>query len=64
MTINKENCTWHLGGIVGNRTIHLADNRDLTLLEMMLEYNLGRENFCFSLDSKIILKKQVSYELF
>jgi DNA gyrase subunit B len=51
MTSNKKNCTWRIGGIVGSSKIHLADNRDLTLLEIMEEYNLGKDNFCFSLDS-------------
>lgn len=51
MTINKKICTCRIGGVVGSSKIHLADNRDLTLLEIMEEYNLGKDNFCFSLDS-------------
>ncbi len=51
MMSNKKNCAYQIGGIVGSSKIHLTDSRDLTILEIMEEYNLGKENFCFSLDS-------------
>ena len=46
-------------GITGDTAISLADSRNITILELIAEYNAGVENFCFSLDgcSNIVIAK-------
>ncbi len=60
-TINniQEKRNFRKGGIIGSSKIHLADGRDLTLLKLMEECNLGNELYCFSLDrySNIVISK-------
>ena len=48
-----------LCGITGDTTVSLADSRNITILELIEEYNAGIENFCFSLDghSNIVIAK-------
>jgi len=40
-----------MGGVTGDTKIYVADNRNITVEELMNELNSGKENFCFSLDN-------------
>ena len=59
MSQNRCEKTKLLSGITGDTAISLADSRNITILELIAEYNAGVENFCFSLDdhSNIVIAK-------
>lgn len=59
MSQNRREKTKLPSGITGDTAISLADSRNITILELIEEYNAGVENFCFSLDgcSNIVIAK-------
>jgi len=48
-----------IGCFTGDTKVKLTDGRDLSFLELIKEYNRGKENFCYSLDkeSNIVISK-------
>lgn len=59
MSQNRYEKTKLPSGLTGDTAISLADSRNITILELIAEYNAGIENFCFSLDgcSNIVIAK-------
>ncbi len=47
----KKNFIRQVGGVSGDTRIPLTDNRNLNIIEIINEYNLGKENYVFSLNS-------------
>ena len=48
-----------IGCFSGNTKVKLTDGRDLSFLELIEEYKLGKENYCYSIndDSNVVISK-------